>query len=158
MPIPVRALLPAFLILGACAHSPLTSREDDVAQLLRLHERSLEAHRRSDAAMLVGEAPDDFLLVNRGSVQTVTRAQMLQSMSGYLGSTTFTRYEDLCPPVVKVSQDGTLAWVAVQVQAEGTQRTGDKTEPLSFVSAWVSLYEKRNGRWVSVGNASNFRE
>src|SRR5688572_31879008 len=113
MAIPVRALLPAFLILGACAHSSPTSREDDVAQLLRLHERSLEAHRRSDAAMLVGDAPDDFLVVSRGSVNTVTRAQMLQGMSGYLGSTTFTRYEDLRPPVVKVSQDGTLAWVAV---------------------------------------------
>jgi len=60
--------------------------------------------------------------------------------------------------VVKVSQDGTLAWVVVQVEAAGTQRNGDKTEPLSFVSAWVSLYEKRTSRWISVGNASNFRE
>lgn len=76
-----------------------------MAQLLRLHERSLKAHRRSDAAMLVGDAPGDFLVVSRGSVTTVTRAQMLQG-----------------------------------------------------VSVWVSLYEKRTGRWVSVGNASNFRE
>jgi hypothetical protein len=76
MPITVRTPLPALLTLGACAHSPTPSREDDVAQLLSLHERSLEAHRRSDAAMLVGDAPDDFLLVSRSSVKTVTRAQM----------------------------------------------------------------------------------
>lgn len=157
---PSRALLPALVCFAACTHapSPSASREDDVAELLRLHARGLEAHRRSDAAMLVGDAPDDFLLVNRGAVKTVTRAQMLESMGRYLGSTTFSRYVDLRPPVVKVSRDGTLGWVAVQVEAQGVQRDGDKSEPLSFVSAWVSLYEKRDGRWVAVGNASNFRE
>jgi hypothetical protein len=159
MSAPARTLLPALVCFAACAHAPPpASPEDDVAELLRLHARSLEAHRRSDAAMLVGDAPDDFLLVNRGEVKTVTRAQMLQSMSGYLGSTTFSRYEDLRPPVVKVSRDGTLGWVAVQVEAQGLQHDGDKSEPLTFVSAWVSLYEKRDGHWVAVGNASNFRE
>ena len=49
-------------------------------------------------------------------------------------------------------------WVIVQVQARGLQVTeqGGK-KPLEFVSAWIELYEKRNGRWYRVGNVSNFR-
>jgi hypothetical protein len=58
-------------------------------------------------------------------------------------------------PIVSVSADGTLGWVVVQVRARGVQ--GDAKEPLAFVSAWIELYEKRKGRWVRVGNVSNFK-
>ena len=28
---------------------------------------------------------------------------------------------------------------------------------IEFDSAWIELYEKRNGRWVRIGNVSNIR-
>ena len=67
-------------------------------------------------------------------------------------------YRDLTDPVVQVSGDGTLGWVIVQVEARGSQTNaaGGKT-PLEFVSAWIELYEKRDGRWLRTGNVSNFK-
>jgi hypothetical protein len=60
--------------------------------------------------------------------------------------------------VVKVSDDGSLGWVVVQVEAKGEQTEPDGTVvPLEFVSSWISLYEKRSGRWVRIGNVSNFK-
>jgi len=60
--------------------------------------------------------------------------------------------------VVKVSSDGSLGWVIVQVGARGVQAMDDGTKkPIEFVSAWIELYEKRDGRWYAVGNVSNFR-
>jgi hypothetical protein len=48
--------------------------------------------------------------------------------------------------------------VIVQVEAKGEQTQPDGTvAPLEFVSSWISLYEKRNGRWVGIGNVSNFK-
>jgi hypothetical protein len=61
-------------------------------------------------------------------------------------------------PVVTVSADGTLGWVVVQVQARGVQTSKPgETQPLQFVSAWIELYAKREGRWYRVGNVSNFK-
>lgn len=29
--------------------------------------------------------------------------------------------------------------------------------PIQFVSAWIELYKKRDGRWLRTGNVSNFK-
>ena len=59
---------------------------------------------------------------------------------------------------MNVSRDGTLGWIIAQVYAQGTQTTADgETRPIEFVSAWIELYEKRNGRWLRTGNVSNFK-
>jgi hypothetical protein len=57
-----------------------------------------------------------------------------------------------------VSADGSLGWVIAQVEAQGEQTTPKGVvEPIEFVSAWIELYEKRDGRWFQVGNVSNFK-
>ncbi len=65
---------------------------------------------------------------------------MAEGMRSYLGSTRFTEYEDLRPPIVKVSADGTLGWVMVQLRARGVHTDeGGAEKPLEFVCAWISL-------------------
>ncbi len=64
----------------------------------------------------------------------------------------------MAAPQVKVSRDGTLGWVIVQVRAAGVQSTaGGGTQPLAFESAWIELYERRGAQWFRVGNVSNFK-
>jgi hypothetical protein len=59
---------------------------------------------------------------------------------------------------VKVSNDGTLGWVISQVYVRGEQDTGGgEMARIEFESSWIELYEKRNGRWLRVGNVSNIR-
>lgn len=58
-------------------------------------------------------------------------------------------------PVVHVSADGTAGWVIAQIKANGTEVGGTRT--LQFQSAWIELYEKRDGKWRRVGNVSNFK-
>ena len=61
-------------------------------------------------------------------------------------------------PAARVSRDGSLGWVIVQVRARGLQTTATgSTEVLEFTSAWIELYEKRDGRWLRIGNVSNFK-
>jgi hypothetical protein len=63
----------------------------------------------------------------------------------------------MIPPVVRVSNDNSLGWVIAQVRAAGVQTTKDgASRPLSFESAWIELYERRDGKWLRVGNVSNF--
>jgi hypothetical protein len=35
--------------------------------------------------------------------------------------------------------------------------TAEGSQPLEFISAWIELYEKRDGRWWRIGNVSNFK-
>jgi hypothetical protein len=73
-------------------------------------------------------------------------------------STRFSIYRDQVPPTVKVSADGTLGWVIAQIEAKGQQPGADgQPQPFEYVRASVELYEKRGGKWVAVGTASNFK-
>jgi hypothetical protein len=130
----------------------------DVEMLRSLHAKTMRAHKDSDAALLLADQAPDMVIVNRGEVTRPSLEERRAGFGSYLGRTVFSEYRDLVEPVVKVSNDGSLGWVIVQVGARGVQTAEDGTKkPIEFVSAWIELYEKRAGRWYGVGNVSNFR-
>ena len=131
---------------------------DDRMEILALHAKVLQAHRENSVAMMVDGAAEDYVLVTRGEVLYPTLAERAERFDEYFAITTFDRYEDTIEPVVQISQDGTLAWLIARVTVSGTQKHGDEALPLEFTSAWIELYKKSDGRWMQVGNVSNFKQ
>jgi hypothetical protein len=128
-------------------------------ELLALHEKVMRAHRDGDAELLLEDESEDYVVANRGTIARPSKSERRSRLQAYLAATRFTEYRDLVPPIVTISADGTLGWVIVQVQAQGTQTSTVGTrENLEFVSAWIELYQRHGGRWRRVGNASNFKE
>ena len=150
------ALLAAVVLAGALPS--LAAPPTDAEQLKALHEKVMRAHRQSNVDLLLEDDPPDPVYANRGEITRPSLEERRSRFASYLGRTTFEEYKDLVEPVVTVSNDGTLGWVIVQVQARGMQtKDGGGKEPIAFVSAWIELYQKRGGRWYRVGNVSNFR-
>lgn len=136
------------------------ARGVDKRELLRLHAELLEDHRKANYERWLANETDDYVVASRGALSSPTKNERRARLVPYLTSASFREYRDMVPPVVKVSRDGSLAWVVVQVHAEGVQREqgGGGEKPLAFTAAWIELYEKREGRWLRVGNVSNFKE
>ena len=133
-------------------------KSSDTKQLLALHEEVLRAHRESNVELLLAAEQDDYVVANRGEITRPDRKARREGLGPYLRQTRFSQYADKVPPIVKVSSDGSLGWVIVQVEARGEQTTSaGGVKPLEFVSAWIELYEKQGGRWRRVGNVSNFK-
>ena len=144
----------AFLICSICG----AVHAGDVEQLRALHEKVVRAHLTGNVELLLEDEAADYVVAGRGEIIRPSLDERRAMLGPYLGSTKFERYADMVPPIVTVSGDGTLGWVVVQVEAKGVQKTADGAgEPLAFVSAWIELYEKRDGRWLRVGNVSNFK-
>jgi hypothetical protein len=138
--------------------TPAGRAASDKDRLLALHEEVMRAHRESDIDLLLAAEEDDYVVVSRGEITRPDRKARRERLGPYLRQTRFTTYRDKVPPIGKVSADGSLGWVIVQVEARGEQTTPTGTfEPIEFVSAWIELYEKRNRRWFRVGNVSNFK-
>ena len=79
-------------------------------------------------------------------------------MSNYLPNTRFSEYRDLAEPIVGVSDDGSLGWSIVQVKVAGTRMMEDGTErELDFTCAWLTLYERQDGRWMRTAEVSTFK-
>jgi hypothetical protein len=147
----------AAMVLAPAQSSP-AAPPTDAEQLRALHEKVMRAHRESNVDLLLEDDSPDPISANRGEITRPSLQERRSRFASYLGRTTFEEYKDLVDPVVTVSNDGTLGWVIVQVQARGMQaKDGGGKEPIAFVSAWIELYQKRGGRWYRVGNVSNFR-
>jgi hypothetical protein len=131
----------------------------DEEQLRAHHETILRAHREGDLAAWMAIESDRYDLVNRGEITHPTKAEREKFLGPYLARTRFREYRDAVAPIVRVSRDGSLGWVIAQVQGAGvrTDASGKET-PVSFTSAWIELYEKRDGRWLCIGNVSSFKE
>ena len=88
-----------------------------------------------------------------------TLDERTERITGYLGATSFAFYRDRVPVQVRLARDGSLAWLACEVEATGVRAGEDGSEtPLAFEWAWVELLAREGDRWVRAGNASNSRE
>ena len=132
--------------------------ESDHSRILAEHKRIIDAHMMRDVEGMLTGAADDYVLVNRGEVRYPTLDERRQKFAHYFKITVFSEYKDLIPPIIHISDDGTSAWLIAQVEVSGTQELPGEDKALHFVSAWIELYEKRDGEWVQTGNVSNFKE
>ncbi len=131
----------------------------DAEQLKALHQKVIRAHQQNSVALLLEDEAADYVVANRGEVSKPTLAERRDRLGPYLERTTFQEYRDVADPIVTVSADGTLGWVIVQVFVRGERTATDgQKQAVEFTSAWIELYQKRDGRWYRVGNVSNFKE
>jgi len=133
--------------------------ETDVEALKRLHAKVMRAHLESNVELILEDDATEYVVASRGEIARPTPDDRRKRLGPYLRSIAFQEYRDLIEPVVSVSADGSLGWVVVQIQARGVRTTeSGAKEPTAYVSAWIELYRKLDGRWHRVGNVSNFKE
>ncbi len=153
--IPILVLL-SMLVCSGCSTG--IDRGVEVAALEAIHESILEAHRVGDADSWMATEADTVVSANSGEVSFSSATERHAMRDRYLSSTTFSVYRDLRPPIVMVSEDGTLGWVIAEVEIKGMRSSEGKAEaPVEGVWAWIELYEKQGGVWKGVGNVSNRR-
>ncbi len=151
------APLAVLTLLPLAAPPPALDQEKDRDALLENHRQMLRAHLDGDVEWFLRDTADEVVVVRDGDISTTTRDETRTRFHDYLGRTRFLEYRDLHPPIIHISQDGTLASVIVQVSASGRQRNDQGLEePLQFVAAWLTLFEKREGRWTRVATVSTF--
>src|SRR6266699_3144652 len=122
------------------------------AGLLAMHAAVRQAHFDTDPAGVVAYDAEEWINVRDGTVTVRHRAEDLQMFTEYFAGATYREWDDVEPPVVRVSDDASLAWLILHVHVHRTQGVED----LRFEYAGVETYEKREGRWLKVVEAGTF--
>jgi hypothetical protein len=129
----------------------------DVAELRRLQREARDAHLQYDAERLVASFHDPLTGLSRGEVSRSTPEENRERFGGYLKSVEFDEWADTAPPLIRVSADGSMAYVIVQKRVRlRTRTTPPQTESVQF--AWMEAWEKRNGAWRLMAVASTEKE
>jgi ketosteroid isomerase-like protein len=125
-----------------------------IAELMELHEMQRAAHVERDAARLVAIFADDFMSVDAGRIDRPERAASQARLQAYFDRSTFLEWDDISPPIVRVSDDGSMAYVIVHKRVRLRAANDPGAEEQESVFAWTSTYERRDGRWQLTSVAS----
>ncbi|MCB2196211.1 MAG: nuclear transport factor 2 family protein [Bacteroidetes bacterium] len=128
-------------------------------ELLDLHQETLDAHLNKNVEFFVRDISEDYFQVHDGEFLHPTKEEIHSMFTHYLNSTEFERYDDLREPMVKVSDDGSLGWTIVQVRLVGEQQLeNDSVNKMDYTYAWITLYEREDGKWIRLGEVDNYKE
>lgn len=143
------AVAASMVAVSACPET------DAKAELLSMHERTRQAHLQGDAAAMAGNIGEQLLMADNGTLRVQSKAEVEQFFTGYLKRVRYSEWRDASPPVVTVSPDGQMAWMAVAVEAK--YRLADKPteDEKSFKSSWIATYKREGCAWRMTGIASD---
>lgn len=142
-------------IVVSCGHSEKknTAGEEMAIRALFLQER--KAHFDRNVDMFVSEFADSMIGVNKGKVSVLSLEQNKQRIRPYFESVRFIKWDDVAEPVIRFSDDGSMAYAVIQKQVivsypDSTGRPFIDTTDY----AWVSIYRKQKGEWKVEANIS----
>ncbi len=133
------------------------NQEKERAELLRLHKSDREAHFKTDVELLQRSAPEEFITVNGGKIYRVTKSDERKHFTDYLKDAKYYEWDDVEEPIIRISKDGSMAWMITRIRVRRTQKNDTGTErEQKFIYAGIMTYEKRDGKWIRVANVSTF--
>ena len=156
-------LLIAATVAAACTTGLARRTADDEAAdraaLLRLHAEQRTAHLEHRADLLVAGQADTLWNVSGGRVSAGPREQVRASFQRYFDASTFSAWDDVASPRIRISADGRMAWVIVEKRVHVTIAPSRGGAPVvqQVRYAWLSVYEKIDGRWQMTVIASTER-
>ena len=141
--------------IGCQSHPDLKALKKEI---LDLHEGFIEAHLNKNIDFLVQDLSEDYFAISRGEIKKFTPEEMKSDLSDYINNTVFSEYKDVEEPIIGFSGDGSLAWAVFKVKATGMFTSDDGSEQkLDFICAWLALHERRDDRWILLGDVSTFK-
>ncbi len=142
------------VLLGTTSINAQT-RKKDLAELMRLHEQQKKAHLTYNAELFIETFADNLTQLQRGNATTRTKAENLARFKTYFAGYKFLEWEDIVPPMIMISKDGTLATKIVQKRVRGTYKNDkDEEESDHTIFAWLEVWQKIKGKWKVITVAS----
>jgi hypothetical protein len=131
--------------------------EKEKAELLRLHKSDREAHFKTDVDLLQESAPEEFIAVSDGKIHLTTKSDERKRFAEYFKGAKYYEWDDVEEPIVRISKDGSMAWMITRIRVRRTQKdAAGKEQEQKFIYAGIMTYEKRDGKWMRVANVSTF--
>jgi hypothetical protein len=147
------------LLMASLASAPpgalrCSTGEGAAAELRAAHETDRRAHLEGHAELMAPGMAEEVALVSNGEVSLNRKDKMISFFKGYFARVRYLEWSDAAPPVVKVSPDGRMGWMAVKVRARYLDRSNPEAGQKAFKSSWISTYQRAGCDWKMTGNSS----
>jgi hypothetical protein len=123
------------------------------AELLAMHAAVRRAHFETSPGGVIANDADEWINVREAGITVRRRDDDLKLFTDYFADATYHQWDDVEPPIVKVADDASIAWMIFHLRVRRTQHA----EVLDFEYAGIETYEKRASRWVKTTETGTFK-
>jgi len=141
-------ILAIILLVLSCQTSQSSSIALEKEKILRLHHAQRGYHFNKDSVSFANQLSDSFISVNKGLVTTPKREETIARYNGYFSAVEFLKWDDVSDPIIRFSDDGSMAYTIVDkiVATTSPDEKGNIIEGSTHF-AWTAIYRKHNGAW-----------
>ena len=146
-----RSILSVVAIYGlffSCTPTDEKSMASAKKEILELHHAQRDYHFNKDSIAFADQLSEDFISVNRGLISMPERGETLSRYNRYFSSVEFIKWDDVSEPVIKFSDDGSMAYTIVDkiVVVAYDDEAGNRVEEETHF-AWTTIYKKHGDEW-----------
>ena len=137
-----------FFLLLSCSKASKPDLTKETNAILKLQEKQREIHFSKNANGFVNMFSPDYISINKGVIEKPAASQSFRKVSAYFNSVSFVKWDDVQLPIIRFSDDASIAYAAVDklVVLKIHDESGkEKLDTTNF--AWLAVYKKYNGEW-----------
>jgi hypothetical protein len=144
-----------FMLFQSQSAAPRCVTGDEaVAELRAAHEAARRAHLDGDVSLMAPGMAEQMVLVSNGNMTMNPKEKTRSFFDSYFKRVKYLEWSDAEPPLINVSPDGQMGWMAVKVRARYVDREKPEAGEKSFRSSWIATYQRVGCQWKMTGNAS----
>ncbi len=137
------------LVLASCTSNPaIFDRAKAEKEILGMHEAQREYHFGKDSIAFAQQMSAAYVSVNRGIITRPTVQDNISRYNSYFSAVEFVKWDDLSPPMIRFSEDGSMAYTVVEKEVIVEYKISEIETILdSGYYAWVAIYKKQTESW-----------
>ena len=133
---------------SSCNHSQKIDFAFEKEQILKLHHAQRDYHFNKDSIAFANQLSSNFISVNRGIISTPKKSETISRYHGYFSSVEFLNWDDVSEPIIRFSNDGSLAYTIVDKIVAVTQKDEQgKISTSKTHFSWTAIYKKYDDGW-----------
>jgi hypothetical protein len=136
------------IILFSCDKSQKPSFADEKEKILDLHKSQRDYHFKKDSIAFVNQLSENFISVNKGVISVPRKSETVARYNNYFSSVAFIKWDDVSDPIVRFSDDGSMAYTLVdKIVVLSYQNEYGTTVEEETHFAWTAIYKKYGDDW-----------
>lgn len=136
------------LSIVSCNRPQSFSLKNETDKILKLHHAQRDYHFNKDSIAFADQFSNNFISVNKGDISKPSKEATLSRYNRYFSSVEFVTWDDGSDPIIKFSDDGSLAYTIVDKIVTVTfKNENDSLVEEETHFAWTTIYKKYGGKW-----------